>query len=158
MTLTWHDLEGEFNFDGSWRDVVVLHTNMADWQAVLEAIRLSSMEVRYSVANEVVPLPAQVHDAFPEAGFCDRLLQVRVGTAWLHCYFFEEETIEFDLDPREFGSQTGIQHILLFMALLACATKKTVALTPENSHSTPNIEVEPDGVVRHIRWVDGRRV
>ena len=156
--LRWETVAAEFEVDGSWRDICVLETSIADWQATLDAIRTSALDFSYRVAGVAADLPLSAVEAFPKPGMCDRLLEVRTAGLVLNCHFFEEGEIEFDLDPREVQGQPQLDAVLAFMSLLAEASRKAVSLTPENGHWAAVIRVRPGAVVEHIHWRDGEPV
>jgi hypothetical protein len=156
--MRWDTVAAEFEFDGSWRDICVLETSIVNWQASLDAIRASTLEFTYRVAGVATDLPTSARAAFPEPGFSDRLLEVRTSGVILNCHFFEENEVEFDLDPREVKSQRELDAVLLFMSLLAEACRKPVSLTPENGHWAALIRVRPGASPEHILWQDGRPV
>jgi len=151
MNLTWEMVCGEFEFDGSWRDIYVLETSIADWQSALAALRDSAFDLRYSVAGETAPLPPEASAAFPMKGMGDRLLQVKAGGVTLNCHFFLDEQIEFDLDPRQVAGQTDLDAILTFMNVLADACRKPAVLTPENLEDRPILKVVSGSAPEYVR-------
>ena len=130
--VTWPEAQAEFYRDGSLRDLYVLHTTMDDWQRTLDALRASDLRCQYLRAKRPEPVPRSAVDAFPEAGYADRLLRVDLGGLFANTHFFTDAEIEFDLDPREIHGQDHLDSVLAFMRLLASATEKEAILTPEN--------------------------
>ena len=61
----------------------------------------------------------------------------------LKCHFFDDEEIEFDLDPREVKGPTELRDLSDFMRLLADRTGKTATLTHENTKSAIILAVAP---------------
>lgn len=132
MPLSWEEVSREFAFDGSWRDLYVFGTTMADWQRMLDWLWSSPYEVRYFRNEEPVELPREASHAFPLPDACDRLLSVTFAGVLANCHFFTAEEIEFDIDPRDVKGQHELDALLGFMQRLAAAVGKEVVLTPEN--------------------------
>ena len=158
MTLRWTKVSEDFAFDGSWRDVVVTETSIADWQAALDALRISRFRTKYTVVGSEAPLPASATDAFAPASATEAfaradsatMLRVFAGPVELVCHFFTVHEIEFDLDPRELTDQEALDDVVAFMALLADACSKPVLLTPENAHEVPILRLRPGCDAEHI--------
>jgi len=142
--LEWDRVRGEFYRDGSWRDIYVLGTSIEHWQRALDALRSSPFQMRYVRAAIECPLPSGAAEAFPEPGWADRLLSVDLHGPIANAHFFTETEIEFDLDPREVGSQRELDSILQFMHLLASATGREAILTPENQEHIVIFRVRPN--------------
>ena len=47
QALTWDSVRDEFTFDGSWRDIYVLCTDMTGWQRTLDGHRAALYEMTY---------------------------------------------------------------------------------------------------------------
>jgi hypothetical protein len=95
-SLAWKAVQSEFLFDGSWRDIYVLGTDMAGWQQMLDGLRSANYDLRYFRGNNPTEVPARAEDAF------DReyrpLLSVQFCGMLANCHFFSSEEIEFDID------------------------------------------------------------
>ena len=147
MGLQWEAVRTEFEFDGSWRDIYVLGTDLTDWQRMLDSLRASAFEVAYYAGHdEAVELPASAAEAFPRTGEHDRLLTVRFGGVGANCHFFLETEIEWDIDPREVTGQRELDALVAFMQALATAVGKDVVLTPENLPQTAVLRACPSSV------------
>jgi hypothetical protein len=68
----------------------------------------------------------------------------------LNCHFFDEQELEFDLDPSQVTGQVQLDGLLAFMRSLAAAVARTVLLSPENMHDHPFVRVAPDGECEYI--------
>lgn len=142
-TLPWDTVRGEFVFDGSWRDIVVFGTDLNDWQRMLDAIRSGGYEVAYYRADKPSDLPAKASDAFPLPGESDRRLSVWFAEVLANCHFFQDNEIEFDVDPREVKGQRELDALFEFMRCLAQAVNKSVLLTAENMPEIVVFRVRP---------------
>jgi hypothetical protein len=102
-------------------DVFVRETGIKDWQALLDALAVGEFRVEYSRSSEPQPVPKLAGDAFPEPGWCDRLLSVHVGGSLFNFHFVEFEMIECDVWLRD---QTDWEEVMCFMRFLSHATGK----------------------------------
>ena len=119
--------------DSSCRDLYVLNTSVADWEAFLDLATLYPFDYTYDGEPRELPSVAQV--------FRDQdgthLLRIHLDAVTLNCHFFDEDEIELDLDPRQVVSGEQHEQVLDFMERLGSALSKTVLLTPENSRNQP---------------------
>src|SRR5262245_50232653 len=141
--IAWETVRDEFAFDGSWRDIYVFGTTIADWQHTLDAIRSAGYRLTYFHAGQPTEMPSMAEDAFPLPDECDRRLSVWFGDVLANCHFFTDEEIEFDIDPREVKGQKGLNALFGFMRCLAQATDKDVVLTAENMREIVIFRVSP---------------
>ena len=132
--LAWDAVCEEFAFDGSWRDICLFRTEIADWQRMLDAIREAGYSVAYFHDDQSTELPRDASQAFPLPGECDRRLSVWFADVQANCHFFTVEEIEFDIDPREVKGQQQLDALFSFVQCLAEAVGKETVLTAENSH------------------------
>lgn len=158
--LAWDDVREEFAFDGSWRDIYVLGTDMADWQRMLDALRQADYNLAYFRNSQPSELPAEAAQAFPLPEACDRLLAVRFAGVQANCHFFTSEEIEFDIDPREVKGQEQLGALFGFMRCLAETVGKEAILTAENYPEIIIFRVRPgQSAVEHRAfggWHDWR--
>jgi len=148
--LAWDDLKAEFAWEGSWRDICVTNTSIADWRAALEMIRTAGFRLKFTIDGAESTPPADVLQIFGQPRETSFLLAAFVGGLQLNCYFFAESEIEFDLDPREVVGQAELDAVISFMRKLAGATQKCALMTPENSHEAAFIRVAPSGIVEYV--------
>lgn len=141
--IAWETVRDEFTFDGSWRDIYVFRTTIADWQRMWDAIRSAGYGLTYFRAGHSAEIPTKVEDAFPLPDECDRRLSVCFAGILANCHFFTTEEIEFDIDPREVQGQQQLNALLEFMRCLAQATDKDVVLTAENTREIVVFRVLP---------------
>lgn len=126
--IEWTDIASEFEDDGSLRDIYVFAATREDWQAVYGHLRQGPYRL---VLNGGQPLPADVGEmmAWDEV----RTLQIDPDGLCVHCHFFCENEIEFDIHPGMVRSQESLDRLCDFMMLIGRAVCKDVLLTPENS-------------------------
>ena len=148
--LAWDDLKAEFAWEGSWRDICVTDTSIADWRAALEMIHAAGFRLKFTIDGAESTPPDNLLQVFGQPRECSFLLAAFVSGVRLNCHFFAESEIEFDLDPREVVGQAELDAVITFMRKLAACTQKSALMTPENAHETPFIRVAPSGIVQYI--------
>ena len=141
--LSWNEVRDAFYRDGSWRDIYVLDTNISHWQAALDVCQSAFPDLSCRRAGIDTPGPVLASDALPMSRRGECGLSIDLGGPIANCFFFCEEQIEFDLDPREIGSQADFDRILKFMHLLADATGLDAILTPESQSEIAILRVRP---------------
>jgi hypothetical protein len=141
--IAWETVRDEFVFDGSWQDIYVFGTSIADWQRMLDAIRSAGYRLTYFRTDQPTEMPTNAGDAFPLPGECDRRLSVWFADVIANCHFFTVEEIEFDIDPRELRGQQELNALFGFMRYLAQATDKEAVLTAENLREIFIFRVSP---------------
>jgi hypothetical protein len=149
-TLDWDLIKDEFEFDGSWRDIYVLNTTLADWQHMLSTLGKSSYE--WGVYQDGVLLEKTettllilASKLFPIPQECRPYLFAIFAGVQANCHFFGPDEIEFDIDPRQVIGQAEVDAVFAFMIFLANATDKPVVLTPENMSDKVIFRISPRG-------------
>lgn len=141
------------------RDVFVQETTIRDWDKVLHALP-SAYSVRFwehdfDRGEDVErPCPASTAAIFGRRanGLAGDLLAVTVGGAQFNAHFFEEELIEFDMDPRQFESWSDVAACFEFMAWLERLMDKPVCLSYEGAHETPIAQCARGRIIRFKGW------
>jgi hypothetical protein len=141
--LCWKAVRDVFAFDGSWRDVYVLGTDVAAWQRTLDALRAAGYDLSYFRDHQPVQLPADVTEVFPLPDESSRMLSVRFGGILANCHFFTTEAIRFDVDPREVTGPDQLNALFGFMRCLATAVSKEAVLTDEGCPQGVYFRVPP---------------
>jgi hypothetical protein len=143
---TTSDVPNIWVFDGSWRDIYVLNTDVESWKQFL--IFVATLPHTFEIDRNGAAMP----DLTELLGSQDHayLLSIKVGDVALNCHFFDEEQIELDVDPREVRGPAEHDGVFAFMAVMAEVVKKSVILTPENEIENPLVSYEPS--VGKWRW------
>lgn len=142
--MNWTEVASEFEWDRLWRDIYVVDATVEDWQRILDALRTLSPAPSFYIEGNPTPIPARVEDIFEQRQASSTLLTLNVGNVGLNCHFFDDEEIEFDLDPREVKGPTELKALSDFMTLLANRTGKTAILTHENVKSAVILAITPE--------------
>ena len=142
IMIDWKMCKQDFEWDGSWRDIYVFHTTLEDWRLLFALLR-SDYQLEISTDGTVQSLPTANDDllALPQE-FLPHW-RFRVGGLRVVCHFFSSDQMEFDVDPREITSQTGLDTLLGFVQRLGDFISKPVVLTPENGPEIPIITYDP---------------
>ena len=127
-----------FEPDGSLVDVFVKDTTSADWSSLLQLLRSGAWPVSYCDAGEKKALPSE----FP--GYDDRMLEVSLRGIKANCHFFDEDEIEFDIDPQDVRGEADYEELLKFMKAVAAILQKPMCLSGEGSHDGPCLVVLPN--------------
>lgn len=148
--MKWEEYEGEFEFDGSLRDIYVLDTTIDDWEQIINLAHSGTYKIKYAVNGDEFPLPQHASTIFARQDGVNVMLSLCVGTATLNCHFFTAEEIEFDLDPREIRTKSQANEILAFMSHIGRTLNKSVVMTAENSQEKVILDFDPiDDQIRY---------
>ena len=146
--------------DGTLRDLYLYNVSLEDWDRMIELVK----EFYYLKSDHDV-IPDSIKDIISivdKEGFNLQILLNEDVSANCHFFISENETspMEFDLDPRELQSISGIKNVLQFMRHLGDRFERDVFLTEENckdmvllsySHSTKEHQcILPDGDVQKV--------
>ena len=138
--MEWSELQSEFEWDGSLRDIYILNTTLADWRSAIRALSESGLPLSFKTQGAMSSLPADVADVFDSS---DGLLSVDLDGMLLNSHFFGTDEIEFDLDPREVTTGDRATALAGFLAILGTATGKPVILTRENAREAIILQWNP---------------
>ncbi|MEU8278400.1 hypothetical protein ACFYOK_35600 [Microbispora bryophytorum] len=131
-----------FVADGSLRDIVVLDTDIEDWQQMLSSLASSAWEVSLSVdlpgGSQETPVDARrLFEELESNGDSSARLEIRVDGASFRCYFFQCDEIEFTFDPIEVQDEISFEAVAQFMVWLGDLSGKRVIMTMETTdHAT----------------------
>lgn len=143
LPIPWADLRQAFHIDGSLRDIVVVDTDLGDWERAYGYVRQLGAAADSRLESDPDPLPGTVLEVFALHDERSTRLEVHLGQVQLNCFFFGEMEIEFDLSPKAVASEAEARSILSFMRGLGRATGRPVHLTEENVHEWRWLTFEP---------------
>jgi hypothetical protein len=152
--MEWSQIADDFETDGSLRDIYVLGTTLADWDAVLARLRRLVPPPIFTIDDVVQEMPAQTALIFSIRDKHSPLLAIMLGMAQLNCNFFQEDEIEFDLDPQEITSASQAETVAGFMESLGEATQKPVILCYENTQHAVIARCSPE--TGKVVWIGTR--
>lgn len=143
LPIPWKDLRRAFNFDGSLRDIVVLEADRQLWQQTIDYVRQLNCAGSVRLDEGAPPLPDDVGNIFALSAQGEARLSIDLGRIRVNCFFFADDEIEFDLDPREVTSEEDATSLLGFMRGLGEAAGRNVHLTEENAHDWRWLTFDP---------------
>ncbi len=132
---------------GSLRDIDVLDTDAQDWQRVLDFLRSRSGRFSLVFSVDGVPrdLPPSAAEIFSVWERAAPALFIDLRGVHVAGYFFDNSTIEFDVDPRDVLRPERADLVVGFMQDLADLLGKPVILTPDNDLQNSLVRREPVG-------------
>ena len=141
--MKWEEIQTAFDWDGSWRDLYVLDASRDDWHRILDALRSSGYAVRFWRDHDAGPVPESVDGLFAGESEQGSLLSIVAGGVTVNAHFFQDDEVEFDIDPREVSTAERGEAVLALMRLIGRACDRPVRLTPENMSELVLIEYDP---------------
>jgi hypothetical protein len=152
--IDWDECRKIFAWDGSWRNIYVLGTDLRDWQRLLDFMRGSGYPVKYSQAGQDAPLPRSAEQVFGRRYATAPLMWVDVRGVTLACHLFGTGDIEFDIDPREVDEGSKAEGLFDFMARVGRLLGKDVVLTPENMQDIALVRYDAEADTINHRFVE----
>lgn len=146
--MDWEKIAPDFARDGSWRDIYVLNTSEADWQAIWDILFKWNPPAIFKAAGKIESMPLRVEMALDSE--LASSLSFYVGPIQLACHFFGASEIEFDFDPRQVSGMAEAEQLGRFMRLIGNATGKQVILTQENDQEAVIARYRP--AVGDVDW------
>lgn len=140
--ISWPSIQHAFTRDGSLRDIYVLETSVADWQYLIDLLRLRH-RLHFIVDTENAELPPLVTSAFALRSEHAVSLHVDVGGIDAVCHFFTETEIEFDIVPTDICDASALRHLIAFIEELGRLFNKPVLVTPENQRESAFLRFDP---------------
>jgi hypothetical protein len=140
--ITWAQIQPDFAWDGSWRDIYVNPATLADWEALFAVLRRVP-GVEFRLDGALATLPNEARDIFAARASKSPMLCVDVEGVNVVFRFFCEEVIEADIDPRQVRGQLQLDGVLAFLKKIGDAVSKPVTLTPENLPEEAIVHYDP---------------
>src|SRR4051794_10703955 len=107
--LEWSDYCTVFQWDGSLIDLYVLETNSTDWQ-LLTSFLAESENITFTLDGKPALLRGSITNLLTSRDSVVPL-SIDLGGIVLNGHLYEGYDIEFDLDPREIGSEANAQRL-----------------------------------------------
>ena len=139
-TPQFEDMPRLWEADGTLRDVYVLRTSLADWEAFLALA--SSYSCKHSFHGEPCPIPAAA-EIFGGSSSSSHLLSISLGEVTANCHFFAARELELDIEPREVRGAEEHFQVLRFVERLSSVIGKPALISPENGAAIPFLSFNP---------------
>ena len=140
--LRWEECSEAFKVDGSLRDLYIFDTTLNEWDEFLQFLKFSQYSVEYSIDDVTAEIPISAHRGLNDRKHSHKLV-IRFDTIRLNCFFFMENEIELDIDPKEINKQEDLDALLEFISMLGNTLSKEVFITEENSPEEVWIHYSP---------------
>ena len=141
--IEWALVAGDFEPDGSLRDIYIHDTSRTDWERVLGHLKARYSPLRFMIDSEDAPMPPGVADIFAIRERASPSLGFSVAGVLVVCHFFTEAEIEFDIAPQDVQGPSHLAGLQTLMKELGTLTQRVVSLTPENLPDLPILEFDP---------------
>lgn len=146
--MKWTELKEKiYHWDGSWRDIYVLHTKRSDWKIwvdyVNENYRIDWFNGKADKDENQIDFTV-VEDFWSNNHDLCSTAKVFIDKIQINAHFFDETEMENVIDPREFNSIDDHDKLIKYMSDLSILLDKEVILTPENEHETILFKINKD--------------
>lgn len=125
--------------DGSYRDVYLQGTSLAEWQLFSGLVQGFPHSYRRDGIEHPLPDASTV--------FADRdhshLLGISLGNVLVNCHYFVQGEIELDIDPKDVVGPAEHEAFLSFVERVAIATSKCARITGENAQGSMYVQFDP---------------
>lgn len=148
--MNWSDFKNKICYwDGSWRDIYVLHTNHTDWGKWVDYVNKNYHIDWYNgkADRDENQIDIDVIKEFWSGNhdFCSTA-KVFIDKIQINAHFFDDTEIENDIDPREFNSIEDHNKLIQYMSDISNLLDKEIILTPENEHETILFKVNKEEI------------
>ena len=148
--MNWTELKEKiYYWDGSWRDLYILQTNLDDnlkWtNYVNENYRIEWFNGLTQADEKKIDYEVIKEFWNGNLDLCSTA-KVFIDKIQINNHFFDNEEIENDIDPREINSIEDHEIVVKYMKDLALLLDKTIILTPENDKEIVLMKVSKDGI------------
>ena len=155
--MNWKELKEKiYYWDGSWRDIYVLHTNRSDWKIwvdyVNENYRIDWFNGKADKDENQIDFTV-VEDFWKGNHDLCSTAKVFIDKIQINAHFFDNTEMENDIDPGEFNSIEDHDKLIKYMSDLSILLDKEVILTPENEHETILLKINKD-VIEFSKEID----
>ena len=149
MEEQWEDHKWIFQPNGMLLDIYVQEVNLAVWMELIDFLN-SNYQLQYGFLSENETGDtidkAYINKVFTdETGELDRKsVAIMLDSVQVNCYFFLQDEIEFDADPKEFKGQEQFKTIIDFMTAISGSLKREVIMTAEGAANYPLITINKE--------------
>lgn len=159
MTEQFEKHKWIFEPDGSLLDIYVQETTLDDWLTLIDFLN-ANYKLKYVPSSENES-EGKINKDYITTYLTDktdvregRTVSILTGNLVLNCYFFLQDEIEFDVNPKDFNGQKDFETVIAFMTAVSKALNKEIILTPENSPQFPLIIIDAKTIYLKISSQD----
>jgi len=148
--MNWLAIKEEIYYrDGSWRDIYVLDTTWEDWRDWILLVNKTYEVTFYNGLTQQMEIGINteaVHSYLTGKTDLTNSATIKLGAISIKCYFFTDEEIEIDIDPREIVSIEDHNRLIDYMTTVSICLNKSVIMTAESSQDTIYILIDGENV------------
>lgn len=143
--MTWYELKKNiYYWDGSLRDIYVLHANQTDWRKWIDYVNEHYLIDWFNgkTGKNCNNIDFNTIEAYWNGMHTlSSLAKVFINKTQINAHFFDDMEIENDIDPRDFNSIENHDQLIKYLVELSILLDKEVILTPENEKETILIKI-----------------
>jgi hypothetical protein len=143
MKIAWTEARREFVDDGALCDIQIVDATAADWQTVLDFIRSSAAELRFTVDGTPAMMPAKALSIIASRATVSPALLFRWGDIELATHFFGDDDLEFDFPPGNVRGQTQLDQLASFIFHVGRLLRKAILVYQEGWEMNPFFTYQP---------------
>lgn len=138
--MNWAYLKDKIYYeDGSLRDIFVLHVTISDWQAWVDLVnnkyQVEFYDARSDRRSNQLEL-GPIVETWTEDQREWVTASIILGRARLNCFFYGEDEIEHDIDPREFKSIEDHNLLIEYLVDVSVSLGKDIMVIEENTRES----------------------
>ncbi len=143
----WDNVKSQLQPDGSLRDIFIPGASPDHWDRFLHWVMNRNQPIVFRHGMAVTKLPDSLEDIRKLQESDTVLLTFPAGKLRLNCHFFEDDEMEFDLDPRSIAGEGHYDDLTGLMASFSALMGKTVYLTRESAPDQVITAISPNAKV-----------
>jgi len=152
MTQNWDNIKWIFEPDG-WllRDIYIQDVSLMDWEQLIDFLNLTYNLKFGEEDSKQIDKEYVVNYLIDNTGEIEsKTLRIDLDGIVVHCYFFLQDEIEFDIKPSEIKSFSDFERLEKFMSAISKVLRKQVCLTGENDPKFPLIKIDYENKIYKI--------
>ena len=144
MTQNWDNIKWIFEPDG-WllRDIYIQDVSLTDWKQLIDFLN-SNYNLKFG-EEDLIQIDKEyvINYLTDNTGEIEsKTLRIDLDGIDVHCYFFLQDEIEFDIVPKDIKSFSDFGKLEEFMTAISKVLKKQITLTGENDPKFPLIKID----------------
>ncbi|RKF05090.1 hypothetical protein C8N26_0490 [Tenacibaculum lutimaris] len=150
--INWELLKSKvYDWDGSWRDIYILNTNVYDWEKLIVFLNQHCKLAWYNIdtdKNDCKIDLSQIKNGWNSGEGLLSVAKIFIkDKIQINLHFFTPEEIEFDIDPREFNSIEDHNELMKLLIDISLNVGKQLIITAENHSDYSLITVDKNKII-----------
>jgi hypothetical protein len=152
MTQNWENIKWIFEPDG-WllRDIYIQDVTLSDWEQLIDFLNLT-YNLKFG-EEELIQIDKEyvINYLTDNTGEIEsKILRIDLDGIDVHCYFFLQDEIQFDIVPKDIKSFSDFGKLEEFMTAISKLLRKQITLTGENCPKFPLIKIDYENKIYKI--------